>query len=437
MDKKTAYANELVKLIKVNTVTGIGNENFAEFRSVLKEVFPSLHEKCEMRILGENALLYKWTGKSNEKPIVLMGHQDVVPCDDGDWKYPPFEGVIEDGRIWGRGTMDCKNTLYACMKAVDELISEGFVPDYDVYIACSDNEETSGNGAPSIVNYLKNKGIRPYIVLDEGGAILPEPFPGMTKPYAMIGVLEKGYADIKFTARSKGGHSSSPPKNTPIARLSQFVTEVENSKIFKKKMEPEVEEMLGEMSKAMTGPLKFLLGHLNVFKPIVTWALPKVSPYGNALLSTTMVFTMSKASSAANVIPQEASVTANLRFIPHQGVDESLQALKAIADKYDIETEVLNARNAMPPVSTKSDGYKLLTDTVKEVFPEIGIAPYVIMGGTDCRHFQEISDCAMRFTPMLLHPDQMASMHASNESLDIDTLYDGVQFMRKLIQANK
>lgn len=437
MDKKTTYANELVKLIRVNTVTGIGDENFAEFRNVLKEVFPSLHEKCDLKILGENALLYKWQGKSSDKPLVLMGHQDVVPADDGDWKYPPFEGVIEKGRIWGRGALDCKNTLYACLKAVDELISEGFTPDYDVYIACSDNEETSGNGAPSIVKYLKDEGIRPFIVLDEGGAILPEAFPGMTKPYAMVGVLEKGYADIKFTARSKGGHSSSPPKNTPIARLSAFVCEVENSKIFKKQMEPEVKEMLGEMSKSMSGPLKFLLGNLGVFKPLVTWALPKVSPYGNALLSTTMVFTMSKASSAPNVIPQEASVIANLRFIPHQGVDQSVAALKKIAEKYDIETEVLTARDALPPVSTKGEGYKLLTDTLKQVFPDIGIAPYVIMGGTDCRHFQEISDCALRFTPMLLHPDQMSSMHAANESLDIDTLYDGVQFMRELIKGNK
>lgn len=435
--QKSNYAEDLAQLIRVKTVTDIGDAEFAQLRSVLEKLLPNLHRECERTIVCNNALLFKWKGKSSAKPIVLMGHQDVVPAEDGDWKYPPYSGTIADGRVWGRGAMDCKNTMYACMKAVDELIDEGYTPEYDVYIASSDSEEKFGPGAIALKDYLKERGVKPFIVLDEGGAILPEPFPGMTKPYAMVGVLEKGYADIKFTAKSKGGHSSSPPKNTPVARLAKFISKVEDGNYFKKKMIPEVEEMLTEMSKSMTGPLKFLLGNLSIFKPLVTKVLPKASSFGNALLSTTIVFTMTKASDASNVIPQEAYAIANLRFIPHQGMEECISILKTLAAEYDIETEVIEAHDALPPISTKSEGYNLLKDTIFKCFPTIGVAPYVIMGGTDCRHFQDICDCAMRFTPMMYQPDQMAAMHAANESVDIDTLESGVNFMKELIKQNK
>lgn len=431
------YAEDLARMVRVKTVTNIGDKEFAEFRALLKELFPNVYAKCEITQVYENALLFKWKGKSGEKPIVLMGHQDVVPADDVNWKYPPFSGTIADGRIWGRGTMDCKNTLYISLRAIEELIAEGVTPEHDVYVAASDNEEAFGLGAPKTKDYLKERGVKPFIVLDEGGAILPEAFPGMTKPFAMVGVLEKGYGDIKFTAKSKGGHSSSPAKNNPVARLSAFINDIENGKYFKKKMVPQVEEMLKAMSDGMTGPMKFLLKNVRFFKPVITAALPKLSPYGNALMSTTMVFTMTSASNASNVIPQEAYAVANMRYIPHQDMDECLSLLKTLSAKYDLEMEILEAHASLPPVSTKSAGYKALNDNIRECFPEIGISPYVIIGGTDARHFQDIGDCVMRFTPMLLHPDQMAGMHGFNESVDVAALGTGVLFMKKLILRNK
>lgn len=255
----TKYAEDLSKLIQIKTVTNIGDREFADFRKTLNELLPNVFNTCDIiKVYEGNALLFKWKGKSDKKPIVFMGHQDVVPADDANWKYPPFSGTIADGRVWGRGAMDCKNTLYVALKAVDELIAEGFVPEYDVYIASSDNEETFGKGAPSLKNYLKEQGVKPFIVLDEGGAILPEAFPGMQKPFCMVGILEKGYGDIKFIAKSKGGHSSSPAKDNPVARLSAFINDIENGNYFKKKMVPEVEEMLRAMSDGMTGAMRFL-----------------------------------------------------------------------------------------------------------------------------------------------------------------------------------
>lgn len=435
--KTTKYAEDLSRLIQIKTVTNIGDKEFADFRKTLNELLPAVFNNCEIEKLNGNALLFKWKGKSDKKPIVLMGHQDVVPADDLNWKYPPFSGTIAEERVWGRGAMDCKNTLYISLKAVDELISEGYVPEYDVYIASSDNEETFGQGAPSLKEYLKAHGVKPFIVLDEGGAILPEAFPGMKKPYCMVGILEKGYADIKFTAKSKGGHSSSPAKDNPVARLSAFINDIENGNYFKKKMVPEVAEMLRAMSDGMTGAMRFLLKNVSVFRPIITKIMPKISGYGNALMSTTMVFTMTGASDAPNVIPQEAWAVANLRFIPHQDKYECMKILQTVAKKYELEIEVLEAYKSLPPISTKSDGYKMLTDNIKRCFPEYGTSPYVIIGGTDARNFQDICDCVMRFTPMMYFPDQMAGMHSSNESVDIAELTSGVHFMRELIKNNK
>ena len=431
------YAEQFAKLINVPTVTNSGDEVFAHFREVLREVFPLAHETMEMTICGENALLYKWTGKSDKKPIVLMGHQDVVPADVEGWDTNPFEATIKGDRIYGRGTLDCKNCLYMNLRTIEELIAEGYTPDNDVYVVASDNEETMGDGTPHVVEELKKRGVRPYLVLDEGGAIIPQVMPGMDRPYAMIGVLEKGYADFKFTAKSNGGHSSRPPKNTPVARLSKFIAEVEDGNIFVKKMAPEVAMMLGEMSKSMHGALKTLLGNLKITKPLVTKVLPKASPeYGNALLSTTCVFTQTHASDAANVIPAEAYAIANLRFAPHQGKEACLKALREVAEKYDITVECLQGHDAFPPIDTNNEAYKFLTDNIKKAYPKYGVAPYVIMVGTDCRHMQAISDCALRFTPMTYEQDQMNCIHGNNENLSIACLAQGITFTKELIKQN-
>lgn len=430
------YAEDLAELVRIDTTTGKGD--FAAFHKKLEELLPNVFAKCEIsKVYDGDALLFRLKGKSGAKPVVLMGHQDVVPADGAGWKYPPFSGTIADGRVWGRGTMDCKNTLYVSLKALDELIAEGYVPDYDVYVASSDSEEAFGFGAPALRDRLKEMGVRPFIVLDEGGAILPEPLAGMKKPFAMVGILEKGYADIKFTARSKGGHSSSPPKNNPAARLAAFMHDAETGKYFRKKMAPQVEQMLIALSDGLEGPMRFLLKHANVFRPLLSAVLPRMSGYGNALMSTTMVFTMLSGSSAANVLPKEASAVANLRFIPHQDMDECLALLKKLADRHDLEMEVLEAHKSLPPVSTESEGYRLLQKIVRECRPEIGMSPYIIIGGTDARHFQEICDCVMRFTPMTLYPDQMAGMHGINESINVEELAEGVRFMKELIKANK
>ena len=330
MDEIRIAAEKLGAMIRVPTVSKHEHEDLSQFyiyHEVLEKQFPLIHERLEKTVLN-GTLLYRWEGKDKERlPILFMGHQDVVPASDEGWRVPAYSGEVIDGCLYGRGTLDCKGTMYVEMQAVEELLSEGFVPPCDVYLEYSINEETGGDGAAAAMRYLRDKGIRLALVMDEGGAVIEQAVPGMDRPYAVLGITEKGYMDVKITARGKGGHSSTPPRNTPAARLFAFANEIERKRPFKKKLIPEAGLMLSKMAPAFSFPLRFVLRNLWLFKPLVVAAMPKISPFGEALLATTCCFTQMKGSDAANVIPKEPYLIANLRTSVHQNCEESLEVL--------------------------------------------------------------------------------------------------------------
>lgn len=437
------YANTFSRMIQCPTVSDSGAEHFEKFQQVLKEEFPLVHEHLEHfypagdKDPESRAIMFKWKGKSSARPMVLMAHQDVVPADASTWKCDPYSGILEDGKIWGRGAMDCKNTLFVTINAVEELLEEGFQPEHDVYLSYSDSEENGGKGAPYAVEWLKEHDVHPVVAVDEGGAIVENAFPGMKMPFAMVGIIEKGYADIRFTAHGKGGHSSSPPSNTPLARLGAFINYCETHKVFKCRMSKPALQMLKGISTGLGGPLKFVTKHAKGLSPLIVKALPAITPFGKALLGTTMTFTMAEGSKAPNVIPQTASVVANLRFAPGDKSADCVKKLTDIAKKYDIEVEVLNCREHSPVVDIDCEEYRHYVATLKEQFPDIGISPYLMFGGTDCRHMQTIVPCAIRCTPCRLNPQQLASMHASDENIDVTSLIDGTAFFKKFIKNFK
>ena len=147
---------------------------------------------------------------------LLMSHHDVVEA-NGDWEHPPFSGELdEQGRLWGRGTVDTKASLFCILTRWKKRSGKASLPEGDVYIASGCTEEFSGEGAPLTAAWLKEQGVHLKFLIDEGGMILDEPIGGVKGTYAMVGVLEKGYGDLKFTARGKGGHASAPGRNTPL-----------------------------------------------------------------------------------------------------------------------------------------------------------------------------------------------------------------------------
>ena len=432
-----SYAQKLGDMIRIPTVSKAEHEDLSQFYAFhreLERLFPLVHEKLEKTVL-QGTLLYRWAGEDKQAlPILLMGHQDVVPADDKGWQVGAYSGAVIDGKVYGRGAMDCKSTMFVELQAVEELLSEGFTPKCDVYLEYSINEETGGAGAYNAMAYLRDKGIRLALVMDEGGAVIDKAVDGMDRPYAVIGVTEKGYMDVKITARGKGGHSSTPPRNTPAARLFAFANEIERKRPFRKKLSPEAVEMFRAMAPSFAFPLRFLLSNIWLFKPLIMAAMPLVSPFGEAVMATTCCFTMIEGSGAANVIPKEPWLVANLRTSGHQGCDESLAVLQKYAKKYGLELEVLMRRDASPVSNIHSKEYGYVTDKIRAHFPQAGVAPYLIMGGTDCRHFHALTENALRFAPVPMTAEQSASCHAVDENVTVASLVQGVRFFRDFLK---
>lgn len=430
-------AEKLGAMVRIPTVSKNEDEDLSEFyrfHQVLEECFPLLHKNLQKTVLN-GTLLYLWKGRdASKKPILLMGHQDVVPASDEGWSVPAYSGTVVNGDLYGRGSMDCKSTMFVEMQAVEELLSEGFVPPCDVYLEYSINEETGGDGAAAAMRYLRDQGISLAMVIDEGGAVMERAVDGMDRPYAMIGITEKGYMDVKITARGKGGHSSTPPRNTPAARLFAFANEIEQKRPFEKRILPEAEEMFRCMAPSFSQPLKFILSNFTLLKPVIKAVMPKVSPFGEAVMATTCCFTMMKGSDAPNVIPKEPYLIANLRTSVHQDCAASLAVLKEYGKKYDLEFEVLLQRDASPVSNIHSAEFAYLKACIRKHFPDAGVAPYVIMGGTDCRHFHALTENALRFAPVRMTNAQSASCHAVDENVSVAALAEGVEFFKMFLK---
>ena len=429
------HAIRLKKMIMVDTVSikdYYDKDKFEAFHMVLRELFPLCFEKMEVKEFS-GALLLRWKSESAKgDPVLLMSHQDVVEA-SGCWQHPPFSGDIENGVIWGRGTVDTKGSLYCIFQAVEELLEEDFRPSVDIYIASSCNEETSGPGAADTAAYLKSQGVRLQFLLDEGGMIKAEPLKGALGRFAMIGCVEKGTGNFKFIARSAGGHASTPGRNTPLVRLAAFILDVEKHSPFKAEMNSTSCEMLRRLGKHMSGPLGFVFRHSKGFSPLLEFLLPRVNRLASAMITTTIAFTTAKGSDGLNVLPQEAYVTGNIRFSHQQGVEATFSALKKIAARHDVEVEMIEGHDAYPVVDYNSRAFHMVEDVIKEVFPSVIPVPYCMTGGTDARHYSELTENAIRFAPLEINEQQYKSIHGIDENINIDTLSKGVEFYKRIL----
>ena len=432
------YGKQLSKLVQKETISGRFDPDrtkFLEFHELLENMFPNIHTTCEKHVFN-GSLLFKWNGKGNSESILFMSPHDVVEA-GGTWEHGAFSGDIdEEGRVWGRGTVDTKASLFCMMTAVEEMIADGFEPECDVYLASSCTEEWSGEGAPETVKYLKEQGVKLAYLMDEGGMILEEPVGGVKGTYGMVGVLEKGYGDLKFIAKSQGGHASAPKKNTPLVRLGKFMTAVEKKSPFTNKFNATVKEMFKRMAPNMNFGMKVIFANMWLFEGLLKKLLPVISSAAGAMLHTTLAFTMAKGSDGLNVLPQEAYVTGNMRFIPHQDMDESIALISKIAKKYDLETEVIYKDSSCPVVDFNNKPFHMVEEVAAEVYPGIGICPYVMTGGTDAKFYRELSDNCLRFAPLYINNQQYASIHGLNENIHQGALPMGVDFYKKMIEKS-
>ena len=429
------YAKELSKLIRYETISVSGVENiekFEGFKKLLMETFPDIYAVCEYENYN-NAFVLHWKGKdSSLKPILFMNHHDVVEA-PGAWKYPPFDGVIADGKLWGRGTLDTKGGLWAMLRAANELAKDGFVPQRDIYFESASTEETDGTGAQLVAQNFKKRGLHFEMVLDEGGMIMYDPIGGSTGTFAVVGLAEKGCADLKFVARSKGGHASTPGKNTPLVRLGKFMAAADKSYIFRSKISHVIKEMFKRLAPTMKGALKIVFGHPAFFAPLLKIAIPMMSDTGGAMLRTTLAFTMAGGSDGYNVLPQEAYVTGNMRYSHHQGGSASIKAITKLAKKYKVDTYVMDPGFDSGVTECDTAAFKMVENAVSAVFEDVITLPYIMTGASDCRFFTDLSDGCLRFAPFYIDELQLKSIHGINENVNLSSLAPAVDFYKHLM----
>ncbi|MCL1831217.1 MAG: M20/M25/M40 family metallo-hydrolase, partial [Oscillospiraceae bacterium] len=349
-------ALHLSEMVQCRTVSSnderlVDVDEFDRFRTLLPTMYPKVHEVATVESIGATGLLYTIKGVQDSSPTVLMSHYDVVPALEQYWDVAPFSGLITDNAVHGRGTLDTKGTLCGIMESLEALLNTGFSPKNDILLAFSGDEEIAGESAPAIVAELKKRNIRPAMVVDEGGAVVENMFPGVAVPTALIGTAEKGMLDLKLKVKSKGGHASSPPPHTPVGILADAIVKIEN-KPFKFTLTPPVKTLLDTLGRHSSFFYRLIFANLWLFTPVLDLLCKKTGGELNAMMRTTCAFTMMEGSNATNVIPPEASIGANLRIISGESYESSVEKLKRNAKNDDIEFEVVYAMNPSSSSST-------------------------------------------------------------------------------------
>lgn len=438
-ERVDTYSKKLSRMVQIETISDRDDpsiEKFLLFHKLLEELFPTVFATCEKVEIDGNLLL-KWKGKSSKDPIMLISHMDVVEA-TGDWKYPPFSGEIAEGKVWGRGSADTKCSLMAFLQAAEEMMQAGYTPACDIYLGSGCTEEIGGSGAPKLANWLVEHGVHLFMLCDEGGSIIQNPIGGVNGHFAAVGIFEKGYGDVKFIAKSNGGHASAPGKNTPIPRLAKFVAQVEKKTPFRVAFTPAVTAMFTRIAPyAENFGLRLVLSNLWLFGPLLKKVMPLISAQAAAMLQTTIAFTMQSGSQGYNVLPQEACVYANMRYIPHQSTDDSIQIISDLAKKYGLETEIIYKGYPSKSIDLNGEAFAITQNTIKTCFPGIGILPYVVTGGTDARFFDDIADSCVRFSPVNYGPEQLAGMHGLNENIEAGCLPGAVDYYKEIIKAQE
>lgn len=428
----------LRELVRCKTVsfTDSSLEDDSEFQkliNLLPTLYPNVLKTCEFKKMPDRGLLFRWKGKNQGDPAVLMAHYDVVPANESDWDVPAFEAIIKDGAVWGRGTLDTKVTFNGIMSAADHLIAEGFTPQYDIYFAFSGGEEVNGKGAIHIVDYFEEQNITPSMVVDEGGAVVENVFPGVKAPCGLIGIAEKGMMDVEYTAKSAGGHASAPKPKTPVDTLAKACIAVVK-KPFKSHLTAPVAQMFDTLGRHSTFIYRMIFSNMWLFYPVLDMICKKSGGELNALMRTTVAFTKMSGSNAFNVIPPEAKMTSNIRLNPNDTMEQGLEYLRKVINDDSVSIRAIQGMNPSRISRTDCEGWEKVKTAISQTWQGSIVSPYLMVQCSDSRHYGRISDKVYRFSAMDLTSEERATIHGNNEHIRLKTAKSAVEFYIRLMR---
>lgn len=427
-----------IPTISYDDPTQFDTAAFDHFLTLVEENYPLCDSLLKKQLVNEYGLLYHWPGtKPDLEPVILMGHYDVVPVDPRGWRQEPFSGIIVDDTIWGRGTIDDKINVIGILEAAEYLLEQGFKPERGFYFPFGFDEETGGKkGALAMAQLLDDRGVRAAFVLDEGLAVTEGLIPGMDAPVAVTGIAEKGFLSLGLSVEIDGGHSSIPTKESAIDVLATAIVRLKQNPL-PARLTPPIRSFMQYLGPEMPFMQKMAFANPSLFAGTIVDIYEQSGP-GNALVRTTTAPTIFQAGSKDNVIPNQAEATVNFRILPGDDIAFVMREVKKIVKDERIQIEKVSHHNEASAVSpVNSQAFQVLTQTQKEIFPHTFVAPNVMVGGTDGRYYEILSDHVFRFSPYHLNPQNVSMLHGRNECLPMSDFQDAIRFYARLMQNSQ
>lgn len=439
-EKSLEYAERLSKMIKCKTISvkdSYDDTEFEKLRGVMEELFPLVTARTEKMTFGDDCWIYKLKGADESRSMMMMSHHDVVGAgDESLWEHAPFGGEIIDGNIWGRGTVDTKTPLFAEFSALEELLAEGYTPPCNLYIGSSHNEELGGDGIPLALKYFEENGITFELILDEGGAVIDAPMAGISCRCAMLAVHEKGRYTLECTASEGDSHTGlTANTETPVVRMSRFITEMNSKNVFIRRIYPEVKAMLEALAPYAAFPMRLIFANLWLFAPVLKAVIPKLNAQAGSMIGTACSFGAIKGGKFNPENNKQCFATAFMRCVDIADQEKDIEAMRAVAAKYGVEIKEAESGNEYhQPADFTKPQFRYVTKCVGEVFPHVAAVPFILPAGTDARHFSDICRCVVRFAPIDIDNKQFASVHSPNENISVKAVGNAVAFYKHFLK---
>ncbi|MGH7467274.1 MAG: M20 family peptidase [Longimicrobiales bacterium] len=437
-----AVAARLAEAIRIPTISderpiAQRAQPFLEFRSFLERAYPAVHAALPREIISDYTLLYTWRGSDPAlAPILLMGHMDVVPVAPGSdttWTHEPFSGAVVDGQVWGRGALDDKQHVITILDAAEWLLARQFQPRRTIYLLFGHDEEVSGtSGALQAAQLLEQRNVRLQFVLDEGGIIGEGLLPGLQPPLALVKIAGKGYLTLELSVPGAGGHSSAPPRPTPVGILARAIVQLEN-RPFPARLEGASRALLETVAGQQPLPSRLVVRNLWLFAPLVKQRMAR-APGTDATLRTTIAPTMLQASPKDNVLPTLARAVVNFRLLPGESSQDVIDHVRAAIDDPRVQIRSLVTSEAPPASDPGAEEFRLLSLTIRQVAPDVMVAPFLLTAATDSRHFSALTDHVFGFSTSRGGNELLTRAHGTNERIRTSDLVTGVRFYVQLMR---